>query len=366
MKILFAVKSVNHKGGGAERVLSTITSGLAKRGHSVYLLSFDKSLDNPFYPIDPAIIKIGLGCGNVNKSTSIIETLRRIVRLRKTINSIKPDIVVGFMHSMFIPVSLSLFGTGIPVIGSEHIVFAHYQSRKLELLLLKLSVFFIKKIVTVSQQAKLTYPSMLQHKMEVIQNPIGIEIKQRAEVVGETCQIKILLTIGRLSKQKDHQSLIKAFALIADNFPDWELHIVGDGELREHLARLIKDLSLENRILLKKTTKDISAEYSDAHLFVIPSSYESFGLVIIEAFLHGLPVVGFADCEGTNELIQHNINGLLVQPVPDRVEGLKQGLQALISSPEDRIRLSENCKVPFGYNTETILTLWETLLYKSI
>ena len=366
MRILFAVKSVNHKGGGAERVLSVITNGLAKRGHSIYLLSFDKSLNNPFYPIDPVIIKIGLGSGNVNNKASIIETLGRLVRLRKTINSIKPDVVVGFMHSMFIPAGLSLLGTGIPVIGSEHIVFAHYQSRKLELLLLKLSVFFIKKIVSVSEQAKLTYPTILQKQMEVIQNPVGIEMKQRAEVVGEKCQTKILLSIGRMSKQKDHQSLIKAFALIVDNFPDWKLHIVGDGELREQLGRLIKDLCLENRILLKKTTKDISSEYSDAHLFVIPSSYESFGLVIIEAFLHGLPVVGFADCEGTNELIQHNINGLLVQPVPDRVEGLKQSLQALMASPEDRFRLSQNCKVPFGYNTETILTLWETLLYKSI
>jgi glycosyltransferase involved in cell wall biosynthesis len=85
-------------------------------------------------------------------------------------------------------------------------------------------------------------------------------------------------------------------------------------------------------------TSDVDREYAAAQLLVTPSRYESFGLVTGEAMSAGLPVIGFADCPGTNELIENGKNGLLVQ-ADDRVEGLAAALRRLMSSAELRVKL---------------------------
>lgn len=359
MKILFAIKSINHKGGGAEKVLSLVASGLAERKHEVSVLSFDEVTDDPFYFLDPRVIKIGLGIGNVKRSASLSETLVRMLSLRRTIISIKPDIVIGFMHSMYIPLSFSLFLSEISVIGSEHNIYFNFKYRKLQSLLLQWSKFFLKKIIVVSEQAKLTYPVSLNKRMSVIPNPIVLRIGIKANVVGDLHEKKVLLSVGRLTKQKDHITLIKAFALISNNFPNWIIHIVGDGELRKFLEKTIKDLNLVNKVFLKSTTKDIAVEYGKAQIFVLPSIYESFGLVVVEALAHGLPVVGFADCEGFNQLVYDNINGVFVKNSQGRVIDLSVALEKLMGDAQLRYKLSENCRLPEGYDINSVLDLWE-------
>jgi glycosyltransferase involved in cell wall biosynthesis len=133
----------------------------------------------------------------------------------------------------------------------------------------------------------------------------------------------------------------------------------GDGELREFLEKTIKDLSLVNKVYLKSTTKDIGVEYCRAQIFVLPSIYESFGLVVVEALAHGLPVVGFADCEGVNTLVDDNINGVLVKNSQGRVIDLSVALEKLMGDTQFRYKLSENCRSPEGYDINSVLNLWE-------
>jgi glycosyltransferase involved in cell wall biosynthesis len=111
-------------------------------------------------------------------------------------------------------------------------------------------------------------------------------------------------------------------------------------------------------------TQAIHEEYRLAEAFVIPSRYEAFGLVTAEAMSHGLPVVGFADCPGTNELIDHARTGLLVMPGKDRIRSLAIVLSDLLGDPTLRRRLGEAGRqaIDDRFSPKYIGDLWESLL----
>jgi glycosyltransferase involved in cell wall biosynthesis len=174
----------------------------------------------------------------------------------------------------------------------------------------------------------------------------------------------VLLNVGRLDAQKDHGTLLRAFARIAVAYPDWELRIIGDGPLRRELESLVHDLGLEERVRMPGVTSDTGGEYRAADAFVIPSRYEAFGLVTAEAMSYGLPVVGFSDCPGTNELIQDGCTGLLAAAGADRVASLAQELERLLSDPGLRRQLGGAGKLAIGrsFSAQHVCDLWERLL----
>jgi glycosyltransferase involved in cell wall biosynthesis len=362
MKILFSIKAMDDIKGGAERVLADISAGLAERNHDVSLLSFDKEGGQSFYPLHKNIKRICLGIGDAHRQAKLGETLRRVRAVRCIIKAERPDIVIAFMHSTFIPVTVALLGTGIPVIASEHIVPAHYKTRKLQFMLLILSGLAAKRITVLTDGIKSLYPKILQGRMEVVPNPIlmpkNLDHIHRSR--------KIILNIGRLTEQKNQKTLIEAFTKLAPKFPDWDVRIIGEGHLQGKLKKLIADLRLENRVFLAGTTKEIHKEYLGADIFALPSLYEGFGLVTVEAMSYGLPAIGFADCPGTNELIENNYNGLLVDGA-DRILSFSKGLEELMSLKDLRQKLGEGgIKTAKKFAPQKIISLWEDLIRRVV
>jgi predicted glycosyltransferase len=129
MKILFAIKHLSESVGGAERVLCMVCSELQAHGHDITIVTFDRPGRQPFYALDPRVKHVELATGDASKSSTVTETLRRMWKLRKLVATEKPQIAIGFMHSMFVPLTLALLGTKIPVLASEHIVPEYYQTQ---------------------------------------------------------------------------------------------------------------------------------------------------------------------------------------------------------------------------------------------
>lgn len=361
MKI-FTIKALGRSGGGAERVLVDVANGLVARGHKIGIITYDHPDQKSFYQLDPNINWVRLGIGQTDRPASASETLARMVALRRTVSSMKPNVVVGFMHSMFIPLGLSLLGTRIPVIASEHIAPAHYDTRPLQKALVRLTPWLTRCMTVVSDQLLAQYPRKRRDKIKVIPNPVSLAVTRRANVAGVPGARKALLSVGRLSAQKDYAVLVSAFALIANDLPDWDLRIVGDGELRPELEAQVDNLNLNSRVFLPGATADVSSEYAAAQLFVLPSLYESLGLVLIEAFAHGLPAVGFADCPGVNELIKSGRNGTLVSG-PDRKASLAHGLKTLMENAALREEMAPSAdSIPAEHEFNNVITRWEHLL----
>lgn len=358
MKILFAIKTLNHSHGGAERVLTDLSCALSARGHDVTILTFDQPGQEPFYPLSSSVRRLDLEIGKVDKPSRAWEILSRIKAIRKIVKSEKPDILVAFMHSTFIPASIALIGSGIPLIASEHIVPEHYGTRPMEYALFLATSPFMKKITVVTDNIRKTYPAVLRRKMEVIPNPIHQPSLRKTK----TPEQKLILNVGRLDPQKDQETLIRAFERLATHFPEWNLRIVGEGPLRQHLEILVKELNLKERVTLPGVTQNIHKEYEKAAIFVMPSRYEAFGLATAEAMSHGVPVIGFADCPGTNEIIKDGVNGFLVD-TKDRATSLAAALMLLIEHGELRRKLGESGKESLrSYTLENVTAHWERLL----
>jgi glycosyltransferase involved in cell wall biosynthesis len=360
LNLLFVIKTLDSRGGGAERVLANVSSQLVERGHHVTILSFDAPGSTDFYPFDPRIERVRTGIGSATDKSRARETVRRIMSLRKTSAGLRPDVVIGFMHSGYIPLALALIGSGVPVIASEHIDYSHYRTVPLQGLMIRLAASRFACMTVISAKVRAGFPPALRRRMVVIPNPVSAAPERRSDPGGG--RTKILLSVGRLFGQKDQRTLIAAFARLAPRHPEWRLRIVGEGELRPDLERQVEDLGLGSRVELPGVIEAISAEYRGAQLFVLPSKYESFGLATAEALAHGLPAVGFADCPGTNELIKHKVNGLLAEG-GDRVAALADALDTLMHS--EKLRATYGAAGPRSverFSIAAITDRWEELL----
>lgn len=103
---------------------------------------------------------------------------------------------------------------------------------------------------------------------------------------------KRFLAVGRFSLQhKGFDLLIKAFSLFSIKNKEWYLDIVGEGPEETLYKELIRKYNLEKRVTLHPFTNDIQSFYSNAQIYVLSSRWEGFGLVLVEAMAHGLPII---------------------------------------------------------------------------
>lgn len=359
--LLFCIKSLTNI-GGAERVFVEISNALSQKGHTVTVLSYDKDDAVSFYKLDPSIQWVKLGLGSTKNKANIFETLSRIKELRSIITNIRPQLVVGFMHSIFIPLGIALYGTNIPVIASEHIVPKHYSSRPIQALLLITTPLFVKRITCVSDQVRRAYPWFLRSKMVVIHNPVNNSIQSITRNYSDNENERVLLSIGRLEGQKDFALLVKSFANISPNHPKWKLRIIGEGSLRGSLEALIETTGMTGKIFMPGITNKIEEEYQNADLYVQPSLYESFGLTVAEALSSGLPAIAFENCQGVNQLIVSGVNGVLVKSEGSRKKALSRSLDNLMGNYELLAKFSANSSHTISkYTIGNITAEWEQL-----
>ena len=121
-----------------------------------------------------------------------------------------------------------------------------------------------------------------------------------------------LLFVGRLTLQKNLFFLIKNFSILIHEFPHLKLTLVGDGELKNELMQFVKKLGVEHRVIFEGYQPNPDRYFATADCFVLTSIFEGFGLVILEAFRAGVPVLA-PDIEGPKELIASGENGLLFE-----------------------------------------------------
>jgi len=153
-----------------------------------------------------------------------------------------------------------------------------------------------------------------------------------------------VLAVGTLKPVKRHDLLIRAFARL--KLPNARLYILGEGRERTSLAGLIRELGMEDRILMPGFQMNTAPWYAHADLFVLSSDYEGFGNVIVEALEQGTPVVS-TDCpSGPREILENGKYGTLV-PVGD-VEALAKAMQDALSrehAPEMLMRRAQDFSV---------------------
>lgn len=175
------------------------------------------------------------------------------------------------------------------------------------------------------------------NRIDVIYNPAVSEriIPKSHETSGhhwlENEGPPVVIGVGRLTPQKDFQTLIRAFALVREKQPS-KLIILGEGEERLLLEKLIQEMDLENDVALPGFVDNPFAYMRRASLFVLSSLWEGFGNVLAEAMACGTPVVS-TDCpSGPREILEDGKWGRLVPPGDH--EALSEAIMATLNEPE--------------------------------
>ncbi|MCX2683749.1 glycosyltransferase family 4 protein [Campylobacter sp. MIT 21-1685] len=145
----------------------------------------------------------------------------------------------------------------------------------------------------------------------LIHNFLSTIPKENADIYS-----KVVLSVGRMSKDdiKGFVRLIDIWNLLQkqEYFKEWRLHIVGEGDFRGYLQKKIKELGLENSILLKPFTQEISKEYLNASIYCLTSKNEGLPTVLLEASSYALACISFDILTGPSDIIEDERSGFLI------------------------------------------------------
>lgn len=309
--------------GGTQRQKSILSRELSKK-YDLTMALFKNLQLHKFYG---KIIDLNAPSSE-NLFLMLINSIRRIILLRKLLISNDYDIIISssLISNFFSLFVKFIFRIKIPII----ITFNNANKLTSEDMgIVGRSVAYMNRmlsnnadyIVTVSKAlenelVKENYPA---EKIRTIYNGIDIdELKKLSEEKVEpdyknmfTNDFFKIISVGRLSVQKDYFSLLRAVKIVNKEFP-CKLFILGEGELRKDLLNEIIKLDIENSVYLAGWVKNPYKFLINSDLFVLSSLWEGFPNVILEALSCGLPVIS-TDCPtGPNEIIKSGYNGFLV------------------------------------------------------
>jgi glycosyltransferase involved in cell wall biosynthesis len=178
----------------------------------------------------------------------------------------------------------------------------------------------------------------------------------RALAAARAANIPVIITAGRLAPVKDHHTSIEAFALLRRDTPA-KLVILGDGPLRNELTVLVAARNLGDDVLLPGFVADIRPGLLASDLFVLTSTSEGFGNVIVEAMAAGVPVVS-TDCpHGPREILENGALGELT-PVGDAA-AIAAAMARMLANPTSANRLQTRAA---DFSIERIGDQYEALL----
>ena len=237
-----------------------------------------------------------------------LTSLFSIKKLIKTINDNKKENTVVFsMQSSMVSILVSKFyKTRIVARNSEDPIsstkYADNYISSIIVFFLRFIIYnFADGILTNSYGSRKSLKLFLinKNKIKTIYNPYLLNIKKKPNYKKKN----LILSIGRLVKQKNFETLIKGFSIFSNNNPSYKLIILGDGPEKEKLKQLIRKLNCNKKIILKGWIKNTNKYFFNSKLFILTSLYEGLGNVFIDAVNNEVPCI-YTNCKsGPNEIL---------------------------------------------------------------
>jgi len=318
MKIAFLINSL--QGGGAEKVLTLLANEFINY-NNYEIVIFTLGVNKPIYKLSENIKIINLTGDDDYKKSSLIKLydfIRCPLRLRKYIKYYKINVLYSLMfRSNIINIFTSKMSNYHTILCEHAIPSKEQYNNKLNNYLIKKFYKYSSKIVSVSNSVKndlvLNY-SIEEEKIETIYNPIEIDqIKALSIEKIETDIEKFINSnytvsfVGRIISMKNLQLVFNAILKLKQEKININFLIIGDGEYKQELLKLSKILNIQDNILFIGWQKNPYKYISKTQLFILPSLWESFGNVVIEAYTCGIAVLT-SDAFALKELSEMNLN----------------------------------------------------------
>ena len=336
--------------GGAERVLVNLAADLTEKGHEVTMVTQYKKENE--YPLPDGVKRVISDITEEEITGSrIVNFGRRFGKLRMIWKTERPDNMMAILTSRFLHIPVAVSVRAEPALEYYN-GWMRFMARHL--------FASADGVILQTRQCFSFFPEKVQKKAVILKNPIN-KAFFRQPYRGE--REKTIVAVGRVDENKNHELLIRAFAGIAGEFPDYSLKIYGEGDQKERLQHLIHELLLEKQAFMMGATSDVAGVIERARLFVLPSNSEGAPNTLIEAMLLGLTVISTdCPCGGPAELIEDGKNGYLI-PVGN-TQKLQEKMQYLLNHLQIADEIGENAaKAAAIFKPEVVYGEWENYLY---
>lgn len=349
MKILIIGSLEKTRGGstkgGAEKSMIMMANYFANIGHEVMLSSISGD-ERPYEINDKVEVKLYRIKAD-NKLGVHLEMRKNTIDV---IKCFKPDVMVSFW------IQPAFYGGRLlKKINAKSIYTLRNDPNKGYSIFTKMmrlmTLHQVDGIVFQTKGAQEYFSEKIRKKSVIIHNPIYIHPDS---IQTPTERQNKIVTVGRLSEQKNQKELINVFANIVSDYPDFSLEIYGEGELRTELQNLINTYGLNLKIHLKGAVDDVIEHIKDARVFVLSSIYEGMPNALMEAMAAGVPVIS-SDYSpgGARELIENKVDGLIYN-VGDET-GLYNSLKQIIDNEEYAELMGQNARKKMELHTEEII-----------
>ena len=327
------------RGGGVERIRIVLAHEFARAGHEVEFVLMQACGEL----LEEARASFSVVDLAAPRTRALPRTLGQYLRKRR------PDALLVAMWPLTViaPLAQRLSGHRCTVLVSEHNTLSvqysdwgrlHRASMRASM---AMGYRLASRRVGVSEgvvQDIAAISGLRPEAFDVIHNPVPPRPEpsqnaiRDAEALWSSHKGARIVTVGSMKAQKNHSLLLRAFARLDRS--DARLMFVGNGNGREALLTLARDMGVADRVIFAGFHHDPTPFYKTADLFVLSSNYEGFGNVIVEALACGTPVVS-TDCpSGPAEILENGRYGLLT-PVGD-TEALSRAIADALEQPHDR------------------------------
>lgn len=347
--------------GGAERHLLDLCKGLDRSKFRPEIIYFHREEQ-----MLPEFIQAGIPCSIFPVEGGEL-TLREMWRLSRLIKRLKPDIVhVHLFHaSRFGAMAAYMAGISRIIRTRHNVAEPGVKPGKKDRIWGVLLPVILDQTVAVSKAiaAQNRTPHVIYNGVDTnFFNPEVFDQSQQKIFSAEfgVNGSPVIGIAARLTRQKGHVNLLKAFSLLLTDYPDAQLLIAGDGEERATLEQLVIELKLTERVSFLGPIRKVREFLSVLDLFVHPSIFEGLGIAVIEAMSMALPIVA-TKVDGLTELITDGVEGILVEP--DNSEELSSAMGRVLGDPSLLRELGRQARLKAvdKFSIETMVKKYEEL-----
>ncbi len=347
--------------GGLNRVIAEKASYFTDKGYRVHILCVDNQKNVDVKSIyDERIVHHTIDRDTLDKYLAIplIGRLIRFVYYRlfllKAIYSVNPDVVISTLP-MIEPTSV-VWLTFWKKRFMEFHGFWDYPKYKITLkakIQFRLKYGFYQLIALTQREAGMV-SKITGHPVSVIPNPLYV-----LPTIYSDCSSKNVITMARFSRQKNLASIVPAWKEIEEKHPDWNLIIMGKGEEDAKIRKAIEDAQLKT-VKIMPYSLNVGERLVDSSIYVLPSLYEGFPLVLLESMSYGVPVVAY-DCPcGPSEVIKDGYDGYVTEYL--NPTQLMERVNVLIENEELRKQMGVRARKDIQrYNLDAIMQVWMDL-----
>jgi glycosyltransferase involved in cell wall biosynthesis len=344
-------------------MLSSMADYWSQHGVEVDLITLS-DVEEDFFEISPAVRRVGLDCAGASRHllAALRNNLRRVSRLRQVLSRAHADIVISFGDRTNVLTLLATWGQSCPVIVSERV-----DPRQLSIgivwrVLRRLVYPIADALVVQTNAVAVEWASGVTSAaaVRVIPNFVRVPPLPKSSA-AERIASQFVLGVGRLTRQKGFDLLLRAFERASRSQPLWSLVIAGDGPERGALEILALELGIGQRVRFLGVVRSIASVLAQTGIFVLSSRFEGFPNALLEAMAAGVAVVSFDCPSGPRDIIRPGVDGVLVPP--QDVDSLAKSLEELMRDPQRRQRLAEGAmSVVCRFSEDQVMAAWNEVI----